>query len=418
MANSFDPLVRYFMYASTHLHVLKGISPYLYRRSKEARTSLNIKESTTSFVSGSVNGFIWSACQAYDRGTPLVIRPDDVWLAILQSIGRFCLPHTDDILLNEMFDVPRLTKEDFMSPDTLAGEMEYLVNRKCLSEERTNSLMPDFTTTLSEDVTAACVSILGTQWKDDLPTDLRFTRAGMSTVILAGQYCDWFSLLDRLKLFEDEGEEVQHFIKNTRPILRRLHYAAREPDSPTARELFSTTVRKTPPNGVDDDLVTGWITSFYHLNQQSQMRQPDIGPFGQYGGEASEHKNMAWGEEHDDILYPAVRLADIPTGISAMPVQFPGKDKAFHGIMVGGSIGIAYERNVQNVWMHRPIAGWAASCNEGNETMRKREEILRDATQEMQREWKMAKKDFGDCAKATCAIASVLSRIQRRLDKL
>ncbi|PCD40967.1 hypothetical protein FGRA07_02238 [Fusarium graminearum] len=336
MANSSDPLVWYFTYASTHLDVLKGISPYLYRRSKEARTSLNIKESTTSFVSGSVNGFIW------------------------------------------------LTKEDFMSPDTLAGKMEYVVNRKCLSEERTNSLMPDFTTTLPEDVTAACVSILGTQWKDDLPTDLRFTRAGMSTVILAGQYCDWFSLLDRLKLFEDEGEEVQRFIKNTRPILPRLHYAAREPDSPTARELFSTTVSKTPPNGVDDDLVTGWITSFYHLNQQSQMRQPDIGPFGQYGGEASEHKNMTWGEEHDDILYPAVRLADIPTGISAMPVQFPGKDKAFHGIMVGGSIGIAYERNVQNVWMHRPIAGCAASCNEGDETMRKREEILRDATQEMQ----------------------------------
>lgn len=85
------------------------------------------------------------------------------------------------------------------------------------------------------------------------------------------------------------------------------------------------------------------------IAQQSQMRQPDIGPFGQYGGKASENKDMDWEEEHDDILYPAIRLADIPTGISAMPVQLTGKDKAFHGIMVGGSIGMVYERNVENV---------------------------------------------------------------------
>lgn len=61
---------------------------------------------------------------------------------------------------------------------------------------------------------------------------------------------------------------------------------------------------------------------------------------------------------------------------------------------------------------------WAVGCNEDDETRRKREEVLRDATQEMQREWQMAKKEFGDCPEITCVIASVLSKIQRRLDKL
>ncbi|QPC73382.1 hypothetical protein HYE68_004134 [Fusarium pseudograminearum] len=412
-----------FTYAKTHPKVLRGTSPYLYRRSTKVQTSLDIEESETSFVSGSGNGFIWSACRAYNQGAPLFIRPDDVWLAILQSIGRFCLPEMDEALLKEKCGVPRLTDKDFSSPNALSKEMEYLVNRRCLSEERKNSLMPDFTTTRPEDVTAACVSILGKQWNEELPTDLRFRIGSISMVTLVGQPCDWLGLLDKLKDFEDEGEGVQLFIKRIRPILRRLHYAAREPDSPTARELFSTMVRRTPPGDVSYEMhsanvVDGWIASFYHQNENYRARQlawESYEPFEKYGSEASD---TAGEEDDDEIFYYTANLANIPTGISKMPVQLQGEDNTLDCFMIGGSIAMAYDRNVQDVWMCRPISGWIMSCIEDSEMERKRQDILNDVRKEIRREWRKAQNTFGHCVRSTDAIEAVLSSIKHRLGEL
>ncbi|RGP73869.1 duf4419 domain protein [Fusarium sporotrichioides] len=233
--------------AGSRRDILQCASPYFSRRSASVKSSIYTSEPGKMVMAGSENGFVWSACRAYNESKPLIIRPDDIWLAIIENIGRYCIQRTVETPLEERLDVPTLSHKDFSSPRALAEEMQYLVNRKCFSQELMSSLIPDFSTTLPEDITAACILLLGSERKDKAPCDLRFREGGIPRMIFY----------------------------RIRPILRLLHYAAREPASSTAGEFLSTMVKKTPLNGKDDDLVTGWITSFCYFDAEGQIRQPN-----------------------------------------------------------------------------------------------------------------------------------------------
>ncbi|KAL6924224.1 hypothetical protein FSST1_001498 [Fusarium sambucinum] len=422
MSTSSQPPEWHFRCARTHRDILRGTSPCVFCRSSYAKSNFCVSAPDRTTIAGSQNGFVWAACRAYNEGKPLIVRPDDVWLAILQNIGRYSLPRTDESLLEAKFDVPTLDEEDFRNFSTLAEEMEYLVNRKCLSRERTNSLMPDFSTTCPEDITAACVLLLGREFKEKVLGDFRFRKGGIPFTTLSGRPLDWGSLLYKLRDFGNEGEEVQLFIKNIRPILSLLHYTAREPDSVIAREFIETMVRKTPPNGEDAHLVTGWITAFCHVSPKRQNRQSDKDgdkPSNQdVKSKVSETRDASEEDKEDDIFYQTINLSDIPVGTARMPVRVMSQHRTVDCIMVGGSIATTYGRHESNGWVYRPMSGWILSINENTEMARKRQEILDDVKQEIRHQVNEAAKEFKDCLWSNTASALVLSRLEKRLDKL
>ncbi|KAL3589491.1 hypothetical protein FPOAC2_11659 [Fusarium poae] len=422
MSTSSQPPAWPFKYAKTQEDILRGTSPCVFRRSCCVQTSLCVSAPDKTTMTGSENGLVWSACRAYNEGKHLIIRPDDVWLAILQNIGRYTLPLTDECLLEAKFDIPTLSEKDFRIPSTLAEEMKYFVNRKCLSNEHTSSLIPDFSTTYPEDITAACVMLLGGELKEKFLGDCRFKKGGIPVVTLSGSVLDWANLLSKLKYFKDEGEEVQFFIKKIRPVLSLLQYAAREPDSPAAHEFIGAMVRRTPPNGEDDHLVTGWITAFCHVNPEHQSRQSDMERHElsdqAVGPEVPENKDTSEEDDEKRIFHQTINLSDIPPGIARLPVRLMSKQRIFNCIMIGGSIAVACGYHESTGWIYRPMSGWILSINEDIEMARKRQEILDDVKQEILHQAREAAKEFEDCVWSSTASSLVLSRLERRLAKL
>jgi hypothetical protein len=351
-------------------------------------------------VAGSENGFIWSACRAYNDGIPLTIRPDDVWLAIIQQISFYRSRNRDKTLEEDDFDIPTMMVQDFENPRVLAEEMIYFVTRNCLSVRRKNLLMSGSVMTRPEDITAAAVLLLGTAHKET-QRDLRFGNGGIPTVSLAGQYVDWLIMLDKLSGFRGESKEVQLFIDNIRPILQRLYYAAQNPHDPKYSEFLRTVVRKTPPDGKDDKLVTGWIAAFCHFDCEGQVRRPDKERSGQ-----------------DGMSYKPISLDDIPPGTASMPIRLINGNKIENCTLMGGSLYTSSVLSEQDEWVYAPLKGWILCLDGNTEMARRRGEILDAVRREIWRERGKAVEEIDGCAWSSSAVMLSLSRIEERLEKL
>jgi hypothetical protein len=77
---------------------LNQASPSDYRRCQRIiQTSLNTDLLQENHISPSENGFVWSACHAYNQHHHLTIRPEDVWFAILTQISFFINANAEDL---------------------------------------------------------------------------------------------------------------------------------------------------------------------------------------------------------------------------------------------------------------------------------------------------------------------------------
>lgn len=52
---------------------------------------------STSHVSASQNGFVWAVFQAYSHHHNLIIRPEDIWFAIITQLSFFVNAHAEEL---------------------------------------------------------------------------------------------------------------------------------------------------------------------------------------------------------------------------------------------------------------------------------------------------------------------------------
>ncbi|KAM4060215.1 hypothetical protein HRG_014198 [Hirsutella rhossiliensis] len=75
---------------ATSEELLKEVSPKQYRRSKIIlQSSFSRHALRENHASASANGFVWSAYMAYSDHHHLVIRPEDVWFAIITQLSFY-----------------------------------------------------------------------------------------------------------------------------------------------------------------------------------------------------------------------------------------------------------------------------------------------------------------------------------------
>lgn len=120
------------------------------------------------------NGFVQGIMRAFQQDLHLVLRPDDVWLAVLNQY-MFCLnrPASKYIMSETNHDVHIPGQEDFKidihsSPaeetdiqESTARAIEAM-KQKYAGNDLTEWLLPDFTTTNDDDRTAAIFVIMST----------------------------------------------------------------------------------------------------------------------------------------------------------------------------------------------------------------------------------------------------------------
>ncbi|KAJ7242653.1 hypothetical protein C8J57DRAFT_1192179 [Mycena rebaudengoi] len=157
------------------------------------------------------NGFVRTVIKAYNGHHALVIRPDDVWLAItafqgpLDSADQFnFFVNTNAELLRTNFVahggkmglriVNECTCHGLLDFGSMARQMVDLIEKNVVDPTLREWVIPSFTTTTENDTTVAAVLLLAT-FKEFFRYEFCGIICGIPRVMLEGEKSDWVNIL-------------------------------------------------------------------------------------------------------------------------------------------------------------------------------------------------------------------------------
>jgi hypothetical protein len=221
------------------------------------------------------NGFVSTLLDAYTQDRALVIRPDDVWLAILSQFNFFVNARAE--LLRANFVAHEGPRELIVTamPATrysvdfgeLARQMAGLVEKNVVDPTLRAWATPDFTTTTPNDTTVSAVLLMATL-KNYFAYEIHLRGCGIPRVTLEGEQSDWVNILGRLEKLKEYGLETTAWYHLLRPVITRFVAAFDDLTSPANIDFWQRIAHYHPGGSGRVDEYTGWITAFTVFNKQ------------------------------------------------------------------------------------------------------------------------------------------------------
>jgi len=221
---------------------------------------------TSSDIVPSNNGFTRTILDAYSYHRALIIRPDDVWLAILVQFSFFVNGNAE--LLRSQF----VTHEGKKELEIKAQGTRYTVDFGHMARAMTDEIqknvvdpslrawiMPEFSTTTTNDTTVCSIVMMATlkeyfSYKCSL-------SCGIPRVTLEGEKKDWENILERLEKLKDYGVQSIAWYHLLVPILSRFVKAFDEPNGNENVDFWQR-VAHYHGGGSGPTWLSGWITAF------------------------------------------------------------------------------------------------------------------------------------------------------------
>ncbi|KAH9855391.1 hypothetical protein C2E23DRAFT_724687 [Lenzites betulinus] len=208
------------------------------------------------------NGFVRTVLQAYAYHHHLIIRPDDVWMAILSQLSFYVNAHAEG--LREYFVAhqgkQRLVADGVMRNGSVdfaafAREMAREIRKNVVDNTLVEWILPDFTTTTLKDMTICSVIMMSTlkeffEYRMDL-------TCGIPTVTLEGSKGDWVRLSSRLDRLYELGDEPSAWANMLQPIIRRFVSAF---DGQPDTEFWTHVVHESGTCATE--YIGGWLSAF------------------------------------------------------------------------------------------------------------------------------------------------------------
>ncbi|RAL02887.1 DUF4419 domain-containing protein [Aspergillus ibericus CBS 121593] len=288
------------------------------------------------------NGFIRAVWKAYSHHHHLVLRPDDIWCAILVQLSFYINAHAED--LRSQFVTHQGQKElevraggsiHTVNVGLLAIQMTNLIKESIVDPELHAWIMPSFTTTTQSDEIVAAVLMMGTFQKYFSYT--MCLLCGIPTVTLLGEREDWVTLRAKLERLPSLGTEPARFASLLEPILENFVASFDQPDSPELGKFWNSCVHHEFGSG--SSTLSGWITAFCFWNEDGEPRQESDGLDGEY---------------------ISIDTDRIPSGMVSVPVNLIDNCVSMRTRMVAGSVGIEATDSNSNQSRDsiQPYSGW------------------------------------------------------------
>ncbi|KAJ7247380.1 hypothetical protein B0H12DRAFT_1324885 [Mycena haematopus] len=280
------------------------------------------------------NGFVATLLDAYTQDRALVIRPDDVWLAILCQFNFFVNARAELLL-------------DFAE---IARQMADLVEKEVVDPTLRAWATPDFTTTTLHDSTVSAVMLMATL-KKYFDYTIRISGCGIPRVTLDGQKSDWVNILESLEKLKEYGLETTAWYHLLRPVITRFVGAFDDPTNPDNVDFWQRVAHHSPGRSGMGDSYTGWSTAFavftkegrWMGNQLKMTVTPETVPdpvltaarfWATYGGEYMQRDLIL-----DGAPYHRLYRGGIPPAYGEVDVLVIDDNVRFDCAMVAGSIG-------------------------------------------------------------------------------
>ncbi|KAK3357607.1 hypothetical protein B0T25DRAFT_452522 [Lasiosphaeria hispida] len=305
----------------------------------------------TSTTFATKNGLVHACMEAYNEHHNLVLRPDDIWLAILTQLSVYVNANAEALRnqfvshagQQELHIEVELTAS--LDHGAMAFHMGKLLNGSLKDPDLREWILPAFSTTEKVDQAVASIAFMGTMQK--YFTYSWGTRCGIPAVTLLGDVEDWIEIADRCAsrlgagYFGDEAARWYHVLK---PVLAGFVGTFHDPEGAATRRFWQGIVDEHRPNGSGCVTYSGWITAFCYWDEK---------------GRCLHKSSSEWGGS----LGGGVRLSrsEIPMGFSKVPVTLVNNGIEIPTEMVAGSVGGSgglYRQRWDGYDTLQPESGW------------------------------------------------------------
>ncbi len=288
--------------------------------------SSSVIEPIKTKVSPACYGFLSSVLDAYNDHHNLILRPDDVWQAILTQFSFY---------VNANAEALRDNFVDFQGKKGLVVEIPgslYTANygtfaKRMVDEEIpknlkdatvTDWLFPNFTTTTDTDRVVAAVSIMST-----LQAYFSYgccLSCGIPKVTLLGTVQDWQTLrkkIDGLLQYEVSGHRDGLVMEKWHGLLKKVidGFVASAEGNPDLS--FWDTVASMESGGSGPTYLSGWLTVFACFKSDGKWQ----------------------GYVRDGRDWPQIDTTKIPLGTVSVPVTINDNGTEYESTMTAGQFG-------------------------------------------------------------------------------
>lgn len=211
------------------------------------------------------NGFVNTCCQAYNRHHKLVIRPEDVWLAI-QTQFAFYVNARSEELRTRFVNHSSKQKLEIRASDfgtnnigKLSTKMVEKMKSYLKDENLQKWVLPSFTTTTNDDIIVFSMTMMGTL-KEYFSYGFQL-MCGLPQVTLLGTSDDWKDIRSRadyLLKFENKQGNMALWHKKLIPVLEKFVETSQgKPDLEWWNSICAIQGGGSGPRYLE-----GWITAF------------------------------------------------------------------------------------------------------------------------------------------------------------
>lgn len=290
----------------------------------------------------SKNGLVWSVMYAYSDHHHLTLRPEDLWFAILTQFSAYLNAHAEEF--RHIFVAHEGRKELVIrqySPNryaadyrSFANNMGRLIQENILDDGFREWIMPDFSTTSSNDKVLASVLMMATMQK-------YFTYGlqllcGLPSVTLLGKREDYEQILKKLGRLEGFGDEPVQFAALLKPVLLRFILSFDDPSAPEVIDFWQRSVHHFR-GGSGPTKYSGWITAFCFWDKDGNCLYEVNNDANRKGHADSDVTSL----ELDGVQYGVIQDSQVPSGYSKVPVKIDDNGEIIMAEMTAGSVGIA-----------------------------------------------------------------------------
>ncbi|EQC28875.1 hypothetical protein SDRG_13385 [Saprolegnia diclina VS20] len=306
-------------------------------------------------VVASESGFVRGVIEAYNNHHDLVLRPDDIWLAILIQFGLYVDGNAEALRSS-------LVKHEGQKELIVdANGTLYSVDFGALSKQMVDKMdeflvdpslkhwvLPSFSTTTDHDVIVGSVVLMATMKKF---FSYKFSlKCGIPHVTLLGTVDDWQDIRHRLDKLSTYGERMTQWTTMLAPILDQFVAAAQG----QADVAFWDRICSRKGGGSGPSYLAGWLSVFCVFNDKGQWQ----------GDKMAKDTRQRKPVHHVDVPYnyPLVDMQDIPPGYLTVDVTIDDNGTEHEALMFAGHMSYGRGENKRSIV---PSLSWAIALKNG-----------------------------------------------------
>lgn len=342
---------------------------YLAKYSRLYKTirGVAIIESTnfTSEFSDSISwtasaGFVETVVHSYQKHHNLIIRPDDIWAAIIVQFSLYVNANAEQLRYKFVkFEKKKELKLKFTAPINQVPIDEFVNKTVSLIDENIDPkilpwILPIFSTTTKSDYITAGVALMATL-RNYFDFSLMSVLCGIPKVTILGTVDDWKEIrrrIEKLQDFEVEGKDVM--AKWSTMLGRILDHFVSVKEGNQRDGVFWKQAIRVDYEILDmgcaqqnETYLSGWITIFSAFDRSGRW---------QGNKNYRETENVT----ELDTQWLRIRTSQITPGIVQVPIKIydeyaAEEERHYTAAIITGHIGYTVKTDERTI---QPMSGW------------------------------------------------------------